>query len=505
MRPAPILDCVDTVSVRTLRIMDRTELNQTTLGQITDDIAVPEYDRSALARSIVHIGVGGFHRAHLAVYVDELARKGHTDWGIVGSGVMAGDARMRDALQAQDMLFTVVARGADELDMAVIGSHLDYVLAADDPQPLIDLIAADSTEIVSLTVTEGGYPVDDATGAFDATSPNAAPGSAFSAMIGGLKARMDAGGKPLTIMSCDNVMGNGDVAKLSVTTMAAAHGDAFVSWINEHVSFPNSMVDRITPATTENDIAWLADTHGLVDQWPVVCEPFIQWVIEDNYAGARPPWEELDVIITNDVRPYEHMKLQLLNAGHAVLGFAGHLFEIELAHDGMADPDVLCFIEAFLHREAKTSLHPVDGMDFDTYIDSLLKRFANPEVKDQILRLGMDGTSRLPKFILPTLRTHLANGGPTEMTALFLATWCQALTGVSDAGNPIEYGPDPLLEDAKAAAQASFDNPAAFLELAPIFDGIRDNEAFAEQFADALTNIRAHGLRAAIQSAVATG
>ena len=485
--------------------MERTELNNANLGQITDEIAVPDYDRSALARSIVHIGVGGFHRAHLAVYVDELAKLGHTDWGIVGSGVMAGDVRMRDALNAQDTLFTVIARGADELDMRVVGSHLDYILAADDQAPLVEAIAADATEIVSLTVTEGGYPVDDATGEFDAGSPNAADGSGFAAIIAGLKARMDAGGKPITIMSCDNVMGNGDVTKLSTMSMAAAHGDDFVAWIEQNVAFPNSMVYRITPATTQDVMDWLTNTHGLADHWPVVCEPFIQWVIEDNYAGARPPWEELDIIITDDVRPFEHMKLQLLNAGHAVLGFAGHLFEIELAHDGMADPDVLAFVEAFLHREAKTSLHPVEGMDFDQYIESLLKRFANPEVKDQILRLGMDGTSRLPKFVLPTLRTHLENGGPTEMTALFLATWCQALTGVSDLGNPIEYGPDPLLEEAKAAAQASLENPAAFLDLAPIFDGIRENEAFVAEFTAAANEIRANGLRAAIQTYVARG
>ncbi len=483
--------------------MERIDLSNETIGQITDEIAVPDYDRSALARSIVHIGVGGFHRAHLAVYVDELARKGHTEWGIVGSGVMAGDVRMRDALKSQDTLFTVIARGADELDMRVVGSHVDYVLAADDQAPLVAEIAADSTEIVSLTVTEGGYPVDDATGAFDPDSPNAADGSGFAAIIEGLKARKAAGGKPLTILSCDNVMSNGDVTKLSTISMAKAHGDDLVSWIEENVSFPNSMVDRITPATTDADKAWLTDTHGLDDNWPVVCEPFIQWVIEDDYAGARPPWEELDIIITDDVRPFEHMKLQLLNAGHAVLGFAGHLFEIELAHDGMADPDVLAFVEAFLHREAKTSLHPVEGMDFDQYIESLLKRFANPEVKDQILRLGMDGTSRLPKFVLPTLRTHLANGGPTEMTALFLATWCQALTGVSDLGNPIEYGPDPMLEEAKAAAQASLENPAAFLELAPIFDGIRENEAFVAEFVAAVNSIRENGLRGAIQAAVA--
>ena len=352
--------------------------------------------------------VGGFHRAHLATYVDELARAGNTDWGIVGAGVMPFDQKMYDALAEQDTLYTLVSRDQDGFDATVIGSIVDFILAYPDPQPLIDKIASPETQIVSMTVTEGGYPVDDATGDFDPDSPNASDTSAFAAIVKGLAKRMADGVGPITVQSCDNVMGNGDVAALATKSMAAAHGEDLVAWIEENVAFPNSMVDRITPATTEADCEWFAENVGIDDNWPVVCEPFIQWVIEDEYAGARPPWETLDIIIAEDVRPFEHMKLQLLNAGHSVLGFSAHQFEIELVHDGMADPDVLSFVEAYLHREAKTALHPVEGMDFDAYIESLLERFANPQVRDQILRLAMDGTGRLPKFVLPTLRTHLA-------------------------------------------------------------------------------------------------
>jgi len=356
---------------------------------------------------------------------------------------------------------------------------------------------------VSLTVTEGGYPVDDATGQFDADSPNAGPNSAFAVIIAGLTKRMNDGVGPITVLSCDNVMGNGDVAALATTSMAASAADGLVAWIDENVSFPNSMVDRITPATTDADRQWFTTHVGIEDAWPVVCEPFIQWVIEDDYAGDRPPWETLDITITEDVRPFEHMKLQLLNAGHSVLGFTSHLFEIELVHDAMADPDVLSFVRAFLNREAKTSLHPVEGMDVDQYIDTLLERFANPQVRDQILRLAMDGTSRLPKFVLPTLRTHLANGGPTALTALFLATWCQCLVGVSDAGHTIELGPDPLLEELRVKAQESLTNPAAFLDVEPTFDdAIRGNADFVAQFESALTSIRENGLRPTIRAAV---
>ena len=476
-----------------------TFLSSASLGELSADLKAPKYDRSALTPSIVHIGVGGFHRAHLAVYVDQLARAGNTDWAIIGTGVMPGDSAMKDALSGQDHLYTLVERSAAGHDASVIGSMIDYIHAHPDQQGLIDAIAAPTTQIVSLTVTEGGYPLDDATGEFDPNSPNAGPGSAFAAIIAGLTKRMTDGVGPVTVLSCDNVMGNGDVAALATKSMAADNAE-LAAWIETNVSFPNSMVDRITPATTPADRQWFADTIGIGDNWPVVCEPFIQWVIEDDYAGERPPWETLDIIITEDVRPFEHMKLQLLNAGHSVLGFSAHLFEIELVHDGMADPDVLAFVEAYLNREAKTSLHPVEGMDFDAYIDSLLERFANPQVRDQILRLAMDGTSRIPKFVLPTLRTHLANGGPTELAALFLATWCQALLGKSDAGNPIELGPDPMLEQAQAAAQASVENPAAFLDLEPTFDGIRDNEAFVANFVSALTDVRNNGLRPTLQA-----
>ena len=471
-------------------------------ANLSEALKAPTYDRSALARSIVHIGVGGFHRAHLAVYVDELCRAGNTDWAIVGTGVMPGDSAMKDALSGQDHLYTVVERSAEGHDATIIGSMIDFIHAHPDAAGLIDAIAAPETQIVSMTVTEGGYPVDDATGDFDPDSPNAGPNSAFAAIIAGLTKRMNDGVGPVTILSCDNVMGNGDVAALATKSMAAAASPELSAWIEENVAFPNSMVDRITPATTDSDREWFADNIGIADNWPVVCEPFIQWVIEDNYAGARPPWETLDIIITEDVRPFEHMKLQLLNAGHSLLGFAAHLFEIELVHDGMADPDVLAFVEAYLNREAKTSLHPVEGMDFDEYINILLERFANPQVRDQILRLAMDGTSRIPKFVLPTLRTHLANGGPTELAALFLATWCQALLGKSDAGNDIELGPDPMLDQAQAAAQASVENPAAFLDLAPTFDGIRDNADFVAEFVAALTAVRTNGLRPTLQAAV---
>jgi mannitol 2-dehydrogenase len=482
--------------------MASTHLSSTALSDLDNVVSPPTYDRSALTPSIVHIGVGGFHRSHLATYVDELCRAGHTDWAIHGAGVLPGDSAMADALGGQDTLFTVIERGADSTTATVIGSMVNFTHAHPDPAELISAIAAPSTQIVSLTVTEGGYPIDDATGEFDADSPNAAPNSAFALIAAGLEQRRQNGGESLTIMSCDNIMSNGAAARAATLGMAAGVHDELAGWIAANVAFPNSMVDRITPATSDDDRAWLAETHGISDAWPVACEPFRQWVIEDDFAGARPPLEELDIIITDDVQPYEHMKLQLLNAGHSCLAYAAALLDIELVHDAMADPDVLAFVRSFLEVEAKTSLEPVPGLDVDAYIEILIERFSNPQIRDQVARLCSDGSGKLPKFLLPTIRTHLAAGGPTDLGGLLLATWCQYLLGATDGGQPLELAPDPLQDQITAAAAASVADPASFLSLEPVFDStLQSNPALNQSFVAALESIRAEGLRSTIRNA----
>lgn len=477
-------------------------LSNAVLGNLRDALGAPSYDRSSLTPSIVHIGVGGFHRAHLATYVDELCRAGNTDWAILGSGVMPGDAAMSDALLPQDGLFTVVERGATLSTATIIGSMVGYIHAHPDHAGLVDAIAAPTTQIVSLTVTEGGYPIDDATGAFDASSPNASPTSAFAIIAAGLANRKSNGGGPLTIMSCDNIMSNGEATRLSTLGLIETIGADLADWVTENVSFPNSMVDRITPATADGDRAWLAENYGVDDAWPVVCEPFRQWVIEDSFAGARLPLEELDVIVTTDVTPYEHMKLQLLNAGHSCLAYAAALLDIEFVHDAMADPDVRLFVRSFLDAEAKTSLAPVPGLDVDDYINTLIDRFSNPQIRDQVARLCQDGSGKLPKFLLPTMRTQLAQDGPLELGALLLATWCQYLLGVSDAKNAIEVAPDPLLDRGVAAATASLEDSKAFLEFSQVFDEeLAGNARFAAAFDSALENLRNLGVRSAIRNA----
>ncbi len=469
-------------------------LSTTTLSTIGTVATVPTYDRTAVRPSIVHVGVGGFHRAHLATYVDELLTAGHTDWGIVGVGLLANDAAMADALGAQDGLYTLIARGAGTTQIDVIGSIIDYLFVHDDVSPAIDAIAAPTTQIVSMTITEGGYPVDDSTSEF--VTDRCRPGSAFDVIARGLEARRRAGGTPLTIMSCDNIMGNGGVARTATLGAAQSVGAELVAWIESSVSFPNSMVDRITPVTAASDLDWLANHVGIIDQWPVVAEPFRQWVIEDDFAGDRLPLEEMDVIVTDDIEPYELTKLRLLNAGHSCLAYLAALDGFELVDTAMADPTLRRFVETLLQREAKPTLPAAAGIDLDDYIESLIERFSNPAIGDQISRLCLDGSAKFPKFLIPTVQTQIAGDGHVTLSALALAGWC-AYLGQDRA----DLSNDPHLDEAVTAAQRSVADPAAFLAFAPVFDSdLAESHAFVHAFVTALDRLRADGVQSAVTS-----
>jgi len=474
-------------------------ITNTSLSELGEAITTPAYERSQLRPSIVHIGVGGFHRAHLATYVNELCAAGRADWAIVGSGVRPDDKAMADALLGQDCMYSLISRDSTTTTVEIIGSIIEYIHASPDTAALVEQIAAPTTQIVSLTITEGGYPVDDVTGAYLPESPNAGAGSAFAILADALELRRTTNGAPLTVMSCDNIMSNGAVTKAATLGEAARVGEDLVEWIAGSVSFPNSMVDRITPATAATDREWLSATHGVDDAWPVVAEPFRQWVIEDDFAGERLPLEELDVIVTDDVEPYEFMKLRLLNSGHSCLAYLAALGGIELVDEAMADSHIRRFVEAILHREAKPVLPAVAGIDVDLYIGSLIDRFSNPAIGDQIARLCLDGTAKFPKFLLPTIRAQIAAGGPVELSALALASWCQYLLGRTDDGDEIAVASDPQLELAVEFATRSMTEPAAFLQMADVLGTeLQASERFSSAFATALTSLRSQGMRSTI-------
>lgn len=454
------------------------------------------YDRAALRRSIVHIGVGGFHRAHLATYVDELCRAGNTDWAIVGAGVMAADSKIADALVAQDHLYTLLLRGAEQTEVKTIGSIVDFVFAAHDATALIDLIATDDVQIVSLTVTEGGYPVDEGSGNF--RSDLCPPGSAFEILARGLDARRRRSGRPLTILSCDNIMTNGAVAREATIGAALGVDQALPTWILDHVSFPNSMVDRITPMTTPSDIEWLDNTMGIIDRWPVVAEPFRQWVVEDDFAGDRLPLDQLDVIVTDDIEPYELTKLRLLNAGHSCLAYLAALDGFTAVDAAMADPVLRRFVHTLLDVEAKPTLPHATGIVLDDYIDALIDRFSNPAVGDQIERLCQDGSAKFPKFLLPTIRHQLDSAGSIELATLALAGWCHYLAQPNRT-----LASDPRLEEAVGHARNSNDTPVSFLDFDAVFSPeLSGSRRFSDSFATALSALRTDGVQSTVLATI---
>ena len=474
-----------------------------TLARLRPEITVPTYDRRNLRGSIVHVGVGGFHRSHLATYIHDLCRAGCHDWAIIGAGILPGDAAMASALGAQDHLYSLITRSASTESVEVIGSIIGYHHAAPRRDALIDQISNPATQIVSLTVTEGGYPVDDTTGRYLPDSNVAGPESAFGLIARGLDIRRQRAGSPVTIMSCDNVMSNGSAARAATLGEAARISARLEAWVSESVTFPNSMVDRITPATTDPDREWLAQRFKLFDRWPVVTEPFRQWVIEDRFAGDRPPLEDVGVIVTSDVEPYEVMKLRLLNASHSCLAYLAALGEIETVDAAIADPALHKFVVAYLQHEATPVLPPVTDVDIPQYTASLVDRLANPRIGDQIARLCLDGSSKLPKFVLPTLRAQLARGGPITLTALALAGWFEYLNGFTQRGTPIDHADDPLLDLALEHARASRSDPAEFLAFTEVFGtDLVGPGRFREAFIDAVSSLRAQGVGAAVKAAL---
>jgi mannitol 2-dehydrogenase len=310
------------------------KLDNANLSKISREIRTPSYDRSRLLQNTVHIGVGGFHRAHQAAYLDDLLERNDTErWGECGVGLLKSDYRMRDALKGQDYLYTLVERSAEKQTARVIGSIADYVFAPEEREAAIEKLAATDTKIVSLTITEGGYFINEGTGEFTADHPDiihdlqypGQPNSSLGYMAEALDRRRFRGLAPFTVMSCDNLQGNGHVVKKVLLAFAGLRDVALQQWIADHVAFPNSMVDRITPATTANDIAFVSARFGIDDAWPVVTEPFIQWVVEDTFCNGRPQWERAGVQLVSDVAPYEIMKMRLLNASHLAMGYLGAL------------------------------------------------------------------------------------------------------------------------------------------------------------------------------------
>jgi mannitol 2-dehydrogenase len=485
------------------------QLSQQTLSQVNPTVGVPNYDRSKLKTGIVHFGVGGFHRAHMAMTIDRLLNAGLAqEWAICGVGLMEFDRKMRDVMEEQDCLYTLVLKHPDgRREASVIGSIVEYIFAPDDPEALIEKLSSPDTKIVSLTITEGGYNFDRVTGEFMAETPaiaadlkpGAKPTTAFGFIVEGLRVRRERGIAPFTVQSCDNIQGNGDVAKSMFSAFASLKDPALGTWVEENVHFPNSMVDRITPVTAASDIDEVAALTGLSDKWPVVAEPFFQWVIEDEFPLGRPPLESADVQMVSDVMPYELMKLRLLNASHQGLTYFGFLSGYRYAHEATSDPAISRFLLNYMEQEATPTLLPVPGVDLNGYRHTLIERFSNPEVKDTLARLCAESSDRIPKWLVPVIHERLAQNGDVTLSAAIVASWARYAEGVDESGNPIDVV-DPLKEKLIPIAKSQRSNPLAFIENRELFGNLVDDERFTAPYLSALNSLFTVGAHATVEA-----
>jgi mannitol 2-dehydrogenase len=484
-------------------------LNDSNLPSLPQELPVPSYDRGALRTGIVHFGVGGFHRAHEAMYVDRLMNDGKAlDWAICGVGVMPADQRMRDVMKAQDGLFTLVVKAPDgTLTPRVIGSIHDYLYAPDDPDAVIERMASPEIRIVSLTVTEGGYNFNAVTGEFVADNPDvqhdlrpgAAPKTTFGLITEALRRRRERSVPPFTIMSCDNIQGNGDAARRSFVAFATLVDKDLGAFVESEVAFPNSMVDRITPVTTDDDRAEVRRRFEVDDAWPVVCEPFTQWALEDKFPSGRPPFEDAGVQVVADVEPYELMKLRLLNASHQALCYVGYLAGYRLVHEVAQDPLFAKFLLGYMVREATPTLEPVPGIDLTEYQHQLIERFSNAQVKDTVARLCAESSDRIPKWLLPVIRYNLENNGDIVRSTAVVASWARYAEGVDEQGNPIDVV-DRLRDTLVATARRQKDEPLAFIANRDLFGDLVDNERFVTTYREMLDSLHTVGARATLEN-----
>ncbi len=486
-----------------------TRLSAAFLKSVPANVRVPDYDRATVSAGIVHLGIGAFHRAHMAVYVDDLLA-GDPSWGIVGASLRRPDTK--EALEPQEGLYTIAVRDAAGTHPRVIGSILSVMDANSQRDDLLALMADPSIRIVSLTVTEKGYCHDPATGELDRNHPDivhdlanpAAPKSAPGMLVEALARRKAVGLAPFTVMSCDNLPNNGHTAKRIVTALAALRDAELGKWV-EAVAFPSTMVDRIVPSTTDADRAEIAGLIGAEDAWPIMTEPFTQWVIEDNFPSGRPAFETVGAQLVDDVEPFEHMKLRMLNGSHSTMAYSGYLGGYEYIADVMGDPAYVKLIHGLMSEEVMPTLD-MPGVDLGGYRDELLERFRNPALKHRTWQIAMDGSQKLPQRLLGTIRDRLKDGQGIERLALGVAAWMRYVTGVAEDGSEIDVRDPHALKMMAIAADAGDDAEALFdglVGMSEIFgDDLAENAVFKTAVLGHLESLFDEGARESVEALV---
>jgi mannitol-1-phosphate/altronate dehydrogenase len=484
-------------------------LRQDTLRLHGEQLSVPTYDRSALVPSVVHFSVGGFHRAHQLLYFDELAERGiSTDWGVVGIGLH--HRRLMDALAPQDYLYTVVERSPDGERARVVGVMIDYLYAPDDPAAVLDRLTDQRTKVVTLTITGAGYRLDPSTGSFDADCPDLRadlatpdrPQTVFGFLVEALDRRRRAGLGPFTVVSCDNMHRNGNATRDAVVGFARQRDEVLARWIADRVAFPSSMVDRITPQTAPEERAAVARKYGVDDNWPVITEPFSQWIIEDTFCDGRPPLEQVGVRFVDDVADYELMKTRLLNAGHCALGYLGSLAGHTRIDELMGEDIFRAYVTRLMDDEVTPLLPQPAGVDLTDYKRTLLQRFANPAIADRLDRLCRRGSTKMPHHLLPSLAEARRADRPSALLTLALAGWLRYLRGTDDAGLPLPLD-DPHAAVLHEAALAGGNDPRALLALRVVFGDLGDDAELVADLGRTLERLDREGVRATVRALVA--
>ncbi|WP_063838899.1 mannitol dehydrogenase family protein [Streptomyces glaucescens] len=439
--------------------------NHTLRASRSNRVATPGYNRARLEPAIVHFGVGGFHRAHQEVYFDQLAELGFSQWGVIGVGIRR--PQMRQVLDAQDNLFTVVERGADDSTAKIIGSMVEYLLLTEDRETVAARLADPRIRLVTLTITADGYVLPG--------DPEQARDSVFGLLVDAFDRRRHARLAPFTVLSCDNLPDSAAATREGVMTVAARRDRSLARWIEERVSFPGSMVDRITPATTPDDRDVVEEDFLVGDRWPVITEPFTQWVIEDDFCNDRPPLDRVGALFVDDVAPYKLIKSRLLNGAHCALGYVGWLAGHRCTYQAMADPLVADFVRRLM-REEIAPLLPADvpGMDLGTYCDTVLERLRNPRIGDQLARLCRRGSTKMPDYLLPSLHDAHAQGRSRTRLAFAVAAWLRYLRGVDLEGEPIDVQ-DARAEELREAALRGGCDPSPLLAITDVFGGLADD------------------------------
>ncbi|MGY8666516.1 mannitol dehydrogenase family protein [Bradyrhizobium sp. UFLA05-109] len=483
-------------------------IGRANLDRLPSGIRRPTYDRSLVTPGIVHLGLGAFHRAHQAVVFDDCLAAGAPAWGIIGASLRSPDTR--DALSPQDHLYTVAVRSAEGTDYRVIGALVGSEVAREDPSRLIAKMADPAIRIVSLTVTEKGYCHTPQTGDLDERHPDVvhdlnnfdAPRSAPGFIVAALARRRTQGLAPFTVLCCDNLAANGHTVQRIVTQFAALRSKDLGKWICENVAFPCTMVDRIVPETTDADRAAVSTALGMQDAWPVMTEPFTQWVVEDRFSAGRPDLAAAGVELVTDVKPFELMKLRLLNASHSALAYLGYLASYETIADAMLDPHFARLAASVMEDAAVTLTMPA-GTDLSAYRASLLKRFANPALHHRTWQIAMDGSQKLPQRLLGTIQDRLRRDLPIETHALAVAGWMRYVTGSDEQGRAIDVR-DPLAREFASVAREQ--GPVAerlapaLLGIGKVFGPLGTEPRLREAVTDALGKLYAQGAQRTVES-----